>query len=179
MLYQPVDLPRPLRMQGVFVSDREVAAVTEYWRRQAPEPDYDDAVLAFAGDDDSGSAGQFSWLAKLADDEMAVRAAEVVTTAGRASTSMLQTKLKVGFNRASRLIDHPGAVRNCRAAGPAQPRQPSPGLRPRQLVSEPGRHRSRLIRTVFRPESRSRRRILARRGSSPVKAAEAGYPVTR
>jgi DNA segregation ATPase FtsK/SpoIIIE, S-DNA-T family len=122
MLYQPVDLPRPLRMQGVFVSDREVAAVTEHWRRQAPEPDYDDSVLAFTEGDDSGGAGQFSWLAKLADDEMAVRAAEVVTTAGRASTSMLQTKLKVGFNRASRLID---ILERYGIVAPQDPRSPA------------------------------------------------------
>ena len=40
MLYQPVDLPRPVRLQGVFVSDKEVAAVTDHWRDQA-----DGAVL--------------------------------------------------------------------------------------------------------------------------------------
>ena len=122
MLFQPVDLPRPMRMQGVFVSDREVSAVTDHWRAQAPEPDYDDAVFAFVEGDDSGGAGQFSWLAKVADDEMAVRAAEVVTLAGRASTSMLQTKLKVGFNRASRLIE---ILERYGVVAPQDPRSPA------------------------------------------------------
>ena len=45
------------------------------------------------------------WLAAMADDDMVVAAAELVTTLGKASTSMLQTKLKVGFSRASRLMD--------------------------------------------------------------------------
>jgi S-DNA-T family DNA segregation ATPase FtsK/SpoIIIE len=122
MLYQPVDLPRPLRMQGVFVSDREVTAVADHWRAQAPEPDYDESIFAFTDGEDSGAAGQFAWLAKMADDEMAVRAAEVVTLAGRASTSMLQTKLKVGFNRASRLID---ILERYGIVGPQDPRSPA------------------------------------------------------
>ena len=45
MLYQPVDLPRPVRMQGVFVSDRDVSAVVDHWKAQAPEPYYDDVAL--------------------------------------------------------------------------------------------------------------------------------------
>ena len=104
MLYQPVDLPRPVRLQGVFVSDKEVTAVTEHWRKQATGPFYDESIFAFV-DGDEGGNGQFGWLAKLADDDMVVRAAELVTTSGRASTSSLQTRLKVGFSRASRLID--------------------------------------------------------------------------
>jgi DNA segregation ATPase FtsK/SpoIIIE-like protein len=125
MLYQPVDLPRPIRMQGVFVSDREVTAVADFWRRQLPDgPNYDEAVLAYVGDDDGGggAGGQFGWLAKIADDEMAVRAAEVVTLAGRASTSMLQTKLKVGFNRASRLIE---ILERYGVVAPQDPRSPA------------------------------------------------------
>ncbi|MGZ8502034.1 MAG: DNA translocase FtsK, partial [Candidatus Limnocylindrales bacterium] len=104
MLYQPVDLPRPVRMQGVFVSDREVTAVVEHWKRQAPEPYYDESLFAYIEGEDGGS-GQFSWLAKMAEDDMVVRAAELVTSSQKASTSMLQTKLKVGFSRASRLMD--------------------------------------------------------------------------
>jgi hypothetical protein len=105
MLYQPVDLPRPVRMQGVFVSDKEVTAVVEHWKRQAPEPYYDDSLFAYIDGEDGGTGGQFSWLAKMAEDDMVVRAAELVTSSHKASTSMLQTKLKVGFSRASRLMD--------------------------------------------------------------------------
>jgi S-DNA-T family DNA segregation ATPase FtsK/SpoIIIE len=104
MLYQPADLPRPVRLQGVFVSDPEIHAITDFWRNQA-EPTYNRDMLAGADIEDGGEGGQFAWLAKGADDELVSRAAELVTQTGRASTSMLQTKLKVGFNRATRIID--------------------------------------------------------------------------
>ncbi len=104
MLYQPADLPRPIRLQGVFVSDAEVHAITEFWREQA-EPNYNRDLLAGADTEDSGEGGQFAWLAKSGEDELAPRAAELVMQTGRASTSMLQTKLKVGFNRATRIMD--------------------------------------------------------------------------
>lgn len=122
MLYQPVDLPRPVRMQGVFVSDKEVSAVVDHWKRQAPEPYYDPAIFAFVDGEDGGNGGQFTWLARMAEDDMVVRAAELVTSSGRASTSNLQTKLKVGFSRASRLMDE---LERYGVIGPQDPRNPA------------------------------------------------------
>jgi S-DNA-T family DNA segregation ATPase FtsK/SpoIIIE len=121
MLYQPADLPRPVRLQGVFVSDREVRAITDHWRDQAPEPEYDPEVLSWA-DADGGGNGQFGWLAQVAEDEMTSRAADLVAETGKASTSMLQTKLKVGFNRASRLMDE---LERYGIIGPQDPRNPA------------------------------------------------------
>ena len=71
MLYQPADLPRPVRLQGVFVSDAEVNAVTDHWRRQADaEPYYDDVARSrSATARRTASGGQFGWLAKMAEDE--------------------------------------------------------------------------------------------------------------
>jgi DNA segregation ATPase FtsK/SpoIIIE, S-DNA-T family len=103
------------------VSDAEVQAVTEQWREQAPEPEYDPEVLAYAGDE-GGVGGQFGWLSSMAEDEMTSRAAELVVTTGKASTSMLQTKLKVGFNRASRVIDE---LERYGIVGPQDPRNPA------------------------------------------------------
>ncbi len=129
MLYQPVDLPRPVRMQGVFVSDREVAAVTKHWLDQTGgRTFYDEDILAFtdAEDGSNGEHGQFAWLRKLDVDEMTVPAAELVTTLQRASTSLLQTKLKLGFSRASRVMDELeryGIVGPQDARNPATPRQ--------------------------------------------------------
>ena len=120
MLYQPADLPRAVRLQGVFVSDHEVQAVADQWRRQAPEPDYDPDVVA--GGEESGEGGQFAWLLQLAEDEMTPRAAELVVSSGKASTSMLQTRLKVGFNRASRIIDE---LERAGIIGPQDPRNPA------------------------------------------------------
>ena len=45
MLYQPSDLPRPMRLQGVFVSDAEIGRVTEHWRDQIDDPHYDMAII--------------------------------------------------------------------------------------------------------------------------------------
>jgi S-DNA-T family DNA segregation ATPase FtsK/SpoIIIE len=128
MLYQPVDLPRPVRMQGVFVSDREVAAVTKHWLDQTGDRTfYEEDILAF-GDSESDGAdgGQFGWLAKLGVDPMTPAAAELVTVSGKASTSFLQTKLKLGFARASRVMDELeryGIVSPQDPRNPASPRQ--------------------------------------------------------
>jgi hypothetical protein len=144
MLYQPVDLPRPVRMQGVFVSDRDVTAVVDHWKRQAPEPYYDEALFAFVDGDEGGNGGQFGWLARMAEDDLVIRAAELVTSSQKASTSMLQTKLKVGFSRASRLMDElerygvigPQDLRN-----PAAPRivyGPDNWMRSHDDIDDPG-----------------------------------------
>jgi S-DNA-T family DNA segregation ATPase FtsK/SpoIIIE len=124
MLYQPVDLPRPVRMQGVFVSDREVGAITQHWLDQTGDRTfYDEGILAFADPEDAGAeGGQFGWLRKLGVDEMTVPAAELVTSTQRASTSMLQTKLKLGFARASRVMDE---LERYGIIGPQDPRNPA------------------------------------------------------
>jgi len=144
MLYQPVDLPRPVRMQGVFVSDRDVSAVVDFWKAQAPEPYYDESLFQYLDGEEAGNGGQFGWLAKMAEDDLLVRAAELVTSSQKASTSMLQTKLKVGFSRASRLMDElerygiigPQDLRN-----PAAPRivyGPDNWLRSHDDIDDPG-----------------------------------------
>ena len=130
MLYQPVDLPRPVRMQGVFVSDQEVGAVTKHWLDQTGgRTFYDEGILAFADPDDGvgGDNGQFAWLRKLGVDEMTVPAAELVMSMQKASTSMLQTKLKLGFSRASRVMDE---LERYGVVGPQDPRNPAT---PRQI----------------------------------------------
>jgi DNA segregation ATPase FtsK/SpoIIIE, S-DNA-T family len=148
MLYQPVDLPRPVRMQGVFVSDREVAAVTKHWLDQTGgRTFYDEDILAFADGEDGGAGGdngQFGWLRKLGVDEMTIPAAELVTTSGKASTSFLQTKLKLGFARASRVMDELeryGIVSPQDPRNPATPRQvygPENWFRTLDDIDDPG-----------------------------------------
>ena len=130
MLYQPVDLPRPVRMQGVFVGDREVGEITRHWLDQTGgRTFYDEDILAFGdAEDGSGSdGGQFGWLRRYGVDEMTVPAAELVATSQRASTSMLQTKLKLGFARASRVMDE---LERYGIIGPQDPRNPAS---PRQI----------------------------------------------
>ena len=124
MLYQPVDLPRPVRLQGVYVSDREVTAVTKHWLDQAKgRTFYDEDILQYAEADGEGSSnGQFGWLATKGVDDMTIKAAELVTTMNKASTSMLQTKLRLGFARASRVMDE---LERYGIVGPQDARNPA------------------------------------------------------
>ena len=128
MLYQPSDLPRPVRLQGVFLSRRRGPRGQRLLaRRRSPSRSYDPEVLAGAADDERRRRRQFGWLAKMAEDELTPRAAELVMLTGKASTSMMQTKLKVGFNRASRLMEE---LERLGIVGPQDPRNPAT---PRQV----------------------------------------------
>jgi S-DNA-T family DNA segregation ATPase FtsK/SpoIIIE len=101
MLYQPSDLPRPMRLQGVFVSDIEIGRVTAYWRGQIEDPHYDMAIVE---SDDEGTAP----VDDLADgdaDRLLSDAVEVIREYDRASASLLQRRLRVGYARAARMID--------------------------------------------------------------------------
>ncbi|HYH92805.1 MAG TPA: DNA translocase FtsK, partial [Candidatus Saccharimonadales bacterium] len=123
MLYQPVDLPRPARVQGVFVSDAEVNAVTKHWLDQAAgRTFYQSDIFEFSDVEGNGSGGQFAWLRDFDVDEMTPVAAELVVSEGRASTSRLQTKLKLGFARASRVMSE---LEDRGIIGPQDPRNPA------------------------------------------------------
>lgn len=101
MLYQPSDLPRPMRLQGVFVSDPEIAQVVDHWKAQIGDPHYDMAII------DTGEDGTAS-VDDLADedaDRLLPDAVDVVREYDRASASLLQRRLKVGYARAARMID--------------------------------------------------------------------------
>jgi DNA segregation ATPase FtsK/SpoIIIE, S-DNA-T family len=103
MLYQPSDLPRPMRLQGVFVSDQEIARVGGHWRDQIEDPHYDTAIVA-GGEDEDATNGS----ADLTDEEadrLLPDAVEVIREYDRASASLLQRRLKVGYARAARMID--------------------------------------------------------------------------
>jgi S-DNA-T family DNA segregation ATPase FtsK/SpoIIIE len=100
MLFQPSDLPRPIRLQGVFVSDREVRAVTAHWRAEA-EPHYDLSII----EDDEESTGSVDDLADDDADRLLPDAVGVIQEYDRASASLLQRRLKIGYARAARIID--------------------------------------------------------------------------
>jgi len=98
MLYLPAGQGKPDRIQGAFVSDDEMDALVAWLRRQAP-PQYRDEVENF------GKTKEY--LEKLADEDDPEydNAVEVVLQSGQASISMLQRRLRLGYNRAARLID--------------------------------------------------------------------------
>ncbi|HEX5826537.1 MAG TPA: DNA translocase FtsK 4TM domain-containing protein [Candidatus Limnocylindrales bacterium] len=101
MLYQPSDLPRPMRLQGVFVSDPEIHRVTEHWRNQIDDPRYDLSIIA----NDEESTGSVEELADEEADRLLMDAVNVVREYDRASASLLQRRLKIGYARAARIID--------------------------------------------------------------------------
>ncbi len=101
MLYQPSDLPRPMRLQGVFVSDPEIGRVTQYWRDQIDDPRYDLAIIT----SDEESTGSVNDLADDDADRLLPDAVGVIREYDRASASLLQRRLKIGYARAARIID--------------------------------------------------------------------------
>ena len=101
MLYQPSDAPRPMRHQGVFVSDAEIARVTQHWFDQIDDPHYDMAIL----ESDEESTGSAEPISDQEADRLLPDAIGVVREYDRASASLLQRRLKVGYARAARMID--------------------------------------------------------------------------
>lgn len=98
MLYICPELSRPKRLQGAFVGDQEIKKVTDFLRQKG-EPAYLEEVIelpkrAISGFDFDGS-----------DDELLLEAKDVIFEAGKASASLLQRRLKVGYARAARLLD--------------------------------------------------------------------------
>jgi len=99
MLYQPVDAGKPTRLQGAFISDREVESLVQFWQAQG-EPRYLEGVL------DAGAA--VSTEEGRSDrrlDALFARAARAVAAEGVASVSLVQRKFNVGYSRAGRIVD--------------------------------------------------------------------------
>ena len=111
MLYQSPDAPGPVRLQGVFVSDHEIHGLVDFWQKQnsAAPPAASGAPVdmvpnnvplkqtSFLTDDISAPAEE--------GDVLMSEAVDLVRREGRASVSMLQRKMRIGYTRAARMID--------------------------------------------------------------------------
>jgi len=102
MLYLPPGTGYPQRVHGAFVSDAEVHRVVEYLRSQG-EPQYVEAILAGAGGDGDDVPGLDALDAEA--DPMYDQAVQVVMKTRRPSISLVQRHLRIGYNRAARLIE--------------------------------------------------------------------------
>ena len=110
MLYSPVGIPKPMRVQGGFSSDEDIEAVTDFIKNHTAS-DYDEDISEEI-DRISESVGTKGGMIKEPDadeiddsDPMLEDAIKAVVELGQASTSLLQRKLRVGYARAGRLID--------------------------------------------------------------------------
>ncbi|MBP3936513.1 MAG: DNA translocase FtsK [Clostridia bacterium] len=116
MLFMPIGLSKPVRVQGCFVSDREVNSVVQFLKPSEEQQEYDETVIQeierqAAQVSVGGKSGRDVGPSEESDggldeaDPMLSQAVEVVLDAGEASTSLLQRKLRLGYARAGRLID--------------------------------------------------------------------------
>ncbi|HSX35868.1 MAG TPA: DNA translocase FtsK 4TM domain-containing protein [Patescibacteria group bacterium] len=124
MLLLTADMPKPKRVQGAFIDEPETAKVTDFIRMQRP-PQYDDEIISqpvqlngkggIVADMSSGSS----------DDDMFKDAVRCVIEGRKASTSLLQRRLRIGYGRAARLIEE---MEEQGIVGPAD------GQRPREVL---------------------------------------------
>lgn len=125
MLLKTVSMPKPKRIQGAWVTDEEVAKITDHLRMQSA-PQYNDEIISqpvqlngkggiVMGDFDGSSS----------DDDMYQQAVQAVVEGRKASTSYLQRRLRIGYSRAARIIEE---MEEQGIIGPAD------GSRPREVL---------------------------------------------
>lgn len=129
MLLLTADMPKPKRIQGAFIGDDETQKITDFIRMQRP-PQYDDEVVSQPVQLNGKGGVVADYGANDADDDMWRDAVQVVIDGRKASTSLLQRRLRIGYGRAARLIE---TMEEQGIVGPAD------GARPREvLVSSMG-----------------------------------------
>jgi DNA segregation ATPase FtsK/SpoIIIE, S-DNA-T family len=124
MLFLPPGSSRLTRVHGAFVTEAEINRVVECWKAQA-RPDYDQTFLqAPPADDEDPESSEFEG----GDDPAYQDAVRVVLEMGKASTSTLQRRLRLGYGRAARILDmmqHEGII------------GPPDGSKPREVLKRP------------------------------------------
>lgn len=130
MLFYPQSYPKPLRVQGAFVSDGEVEKVVQYLREQVKdESPYDESIVASMENGSAGavSAGGNGEAEGSMYDELLGEAARFVTETRKASAGGLQRVYRIGFNRAARILDQLAEIG---IVGPEN------GTKPREILVE-------------------------------------------
>lgn len=119
MLFSPIGTSKPLRVQGAFIADSEVEQLTEYIKKQVEPPEYLEGITACEGDSKEEK------LQNVFEDELFEEAIRIIMETNQASASMLQRKFRIGYTRASRLID---TMEEMKIIGP------NAGSKPRDII---------------------------------------------
>lgn len=127
MLFKEPDKAKPFRVQGVWVSQKEIRRVVKFIKTQAKEVHYSPEIID-RQPDPGASQGAIESV-KFSDDEHFADAVRIVCNSKKGSASLLQRKLSIGYNRAARLLDE---MQKHGVVGPAE------GSKPRKvLISDP------------------------------------------
>jgi len=124
MLYLAPGTGIPTRVHGAFVADEEVHRIVKDWKERG-EPHYIESITAAADEDEDGEGGDEG----SESDELYDKAVYIVTDSRKASISYLQRRLKVGYNRAARLIEEmerQGVVGSMQSGGVREVMAPPP-----------------------------------------------------
>lgn len=120
MLFEPIDQNKPIRVQGAFISDHDVEAVVDFIKNERPA-EYDDQMMV--SDAEMQQEEQ-----KEDEDELFGEALQFVAQEQKASTSLIQRRFRIGYNRAARIIDD---MEQRGYIGPAN------GSKPREVYKKP------------------------------------------
>ncbi|MBI2587549.1 DNA translocase FtsK [Candidatus Amesbacteria bacterium] len=127
MLYVPPDQAKPSRIQGAFVSDREIHALIDFLKKQGVAPHYTDEItsMPIGGRKSSGRSSTFITPASADRDPLFEDAFRIIVQNQNASASFLQRKLSIGYARAARVLDE---LQNAGIIGPVD------GAKPRDIL---------------------------------------------
>ena len=124
MLFSPVGVQKPLRVQGAFVSDSEIESIVEFIKK-SQEPGYDPAIAEEIEKNAVADKKHAAASEETDTDPMLDEAVKCVVEAGQASTSLLQRRLRLGYARAGRIVDQ---MEQLGIVGPHE------GSKPRQVL---------------------------------------------
>jgi DNA segregation ATPase FtsK/SpoIIIE, S-DNA-T family len=105
MLFTPPDQAKPSRIQGTFVSDKEIKSLIKFIKDQGQRPEYQEEITTKYKVVGKGSGGKVTADGGEDKDELFTEVAKFVVTQDKASSSMVQRRFSVGYNRAARILD--------------------------------------------------------------------------
>lgn len=126
MLFVPPDASKPIRLQGAWVSEQEINSLTKYLKEQGVEPEYKEEILKATESPTSGGLGSPS---EDSLDDLFEEAKEICVSSGKASASLLQRRLSIGYARAARILDE---LEEQGIIGPQKGSQPREVFAPRK-----------------------------------------------